>query len=511
MASEFKRNELEYCSLIAKLNVLNRDSLAWFASNISSKNFGHSKLWDHLQLFVLSRKLIKRKNNITNLIIALISIVIKKILMIPFFTGRKVALKSVDCIIFSHMNKNSWSAPMDYQDAYLPGLKGYLANHNLSSISVTQTSAGIKELFIIRKNFSSFWTQNKVLPIEFFIKIVDVFKAFFITLFAKVKIPSEVLWDKINIAPLLENEFSEEKYDGSIFGSIVIYFAVKRAMQDLNPGKVYWPWENHAWEKMLIKGVNDQSSSVVKVAYQHSTIPLYLLNHFTAKEDLALPFYPDRIVTTGEVPKEILASYGHFPENCLRAGCALRYQYLYDSILDDFFWKKPVSDKLRLGFPLSCYRDENVALTNFLQEVVRENTFEDFSIKFHPDLNRADYISEIKQIFPDASLLIEGQTVTEFLTQIDVLVYSDTSVCFEAVAMGIPVIYIDTGFGSLKDPMFNNDFMKWNISEPTEIKKIIDEILSISENDLIIQQKKAKDYIRKYFIKVSDETMSEFL
>jgi hypothetical protein len=91
------------------------------------------------------------------------------------------------------------------------------------------------------------------------------------------------------------------------------------------------------------------------------------------------------------------------------------------------------------------------------------------------------------------------------------LLYSETSVCFEALAEKVPCIYIDTGKGTLGDTMLNNESMKWSVKTPSELIETRNEIMSINLDALKKAGEEAGKYLNKYFHPVTEENLKKFI
>lgn len=91
-----------------------------------------------------------------------------------------------------------------------------------------------------------------------------------------------------------------------------------RWLHAARPRVVAWPWENHSWERLLVRRCRELG--IPTVGYQHATVARRELNYVpTAETQL-----PDRILTVGEADRLRLVGFGCPPERLTVAG-ALRY------------------------------------------------------------------------------------------------------------------------------------------------------------------------------------------
>ncbi|MEO5373698.1 MAG: hypothetical protein H7840_05395 [Alphaproteobacteria bacterium] len=88
------------------------------------------------------------------------------------------------------------------------------------------------------------------------------------------------------------------------------------------PRVVAWPWENHAWERALVREARRRG--VTTIGYQHSVIGRQMLNYAPGSNPDGVASLPDRIPCSGEATRDQLAAWG-VPEDRLAIGGALRF------------------------------------------------------------------------------------------------------------------------------------------------------------------------------------------
>ena len=99
----------------------------------------------------------------------------------------------------------------------------------------------------------------------------------------------------------------------------------------------------------------------------------------------------------------------------------------------------------------------------------------------------------------------------EDLQKASLIIYTNTSVCLEALMLGIPVIHLDLDRLINEDPLFEWNHLKWVVKEPEQLRKAIDIINNLNSQDFVDQQKKAREYLEEYFKRVNDENIKSFL
>ena len=114
-------------------------------------------------------------------------------------------------------------------------------------------------------------------------------------------------------------------------------------------------------------------------------------------------------------------------------------------------------------------------------------------------------------ILPKNFKIIRNGKIGELLDQCDLIIYSQTTVALEALMLGIPAIYVDINKFYNCDPLFNCNYLKWNIRNKRDLLNAIDEIYNMSDSNFQEQQNLARKSIENYFHIVTNEKMDEFL
>ncbi len=95
----------------------------------------------------------------------------------------------------------------------------------------------------------------------------------------------------------------------------------RRWLAASKPQVVAWPWENHSWERDLVRAARE--GGVRTVGYQHSVIGDQMLNYAPASNPDGLASIPDLVLCTGPATRDRLLKWG-IPEERLAIGGALR-------------------------------------------------------------------------------------------------------------------------------------------------------------------------------------------
>ena len=105
----------------------------------------------------------------------------------------------------------------------------------------------------------------------------------------------------------------------------------------------------------------------------------------------------------------------------------------------------------------------------------------------------------------------ENKYFKDDLTDIAVLIYTNASTAVEAVTMGVPVIHVDLKEPMSLDPLFKLDFLKWTVSDQQGLRRTIDYVCNMDEEEYMRSYEKARAYIKDYFYPVEEKYLKEFL
>jgi len=96
----------------------------------------------------------------------------------------------------------------------------------------------------------------------------------------------------------------------------------KRWLRAVRPSVVVWPWENHSWERALVRAA--RRHGVRTIGYQHATVARYEWNYSPRSNPDGINSIPDRIFCSGEVHRARLADWG-VPEERMAVAGSLRF------------------------------------------------------------------------------------------------------------------------------------------------------------------------------------------
>lgn len=261
-------------------------------------------------------------------------------------------------------------------------------------------------------------------------------------------------------------------------------------------------YENQSYDRALYKGMND--------FYPHSSI--YAFFGYITDYRLSPHVVPTRSEYDAGVAPLIIYTCNRwlrriFEEKSNYADCRVMSSFRAGAI-----WKlerkKAEEGPFKLLVPLSSITGEVVfkigCLKSYLQNTRRELTV---LLKPHPDISK-EFVNSL--VGESCKIEIVSGNIYDFLTDIDALVATNSSVLYEALALGIPVLSLfdNKGFFNCVKPDIVSDDMWLDISSPEDFDRGIDLFSNKGRN---YYNKLGKELRKDFFEPVSQEKILELL
>ncbi len=402
--------------------------------------------------------------------------------------------KKIDFLIKTFFYDNSIDKDGMFADPFFGCLGDFLDKRG--NVCTVVSVAGNFEKNIIKLSKS----KAKVFPIEAFISFKDIFIFFIMLVFYFAQRRENVFFCGKDISSVI-NFLSRKSQLVIPFYQVLHYAAGKNLSKLFSIGKIFYTYENNPWEKMLIASFRKFSPQTKLVGYQHAVIPMSAVNMFCYQGG----FTPDNILTTGDVPLNILQARVDVSDLSMRPGCALRYQYL-DSA-------QPLQ---RTSFQRILVVFEGVSAASALADyVTRElkDTQYHLVLRFHPVLpfhKMRTYMRENIEDCKNVSLSQE-RNLKDDLSKADVVVYWGSTTALEAALMGKFLIGYDDQRILGNDPLFELNDFKRKVNKEDSLFQIVQSIYSMTDRDFYAERDQATKYLKKYFLSVTEDRLREFI
>ena len=533
-----------YIDYIGKLSV-QHNSILWWAGSLSETNTQRSKIFLRICYLKICVELSKSFNNIVFFIDDITvrhavyenvsdSILIKNNSFVPiefkllglslirktffilntlyksvlskyFYTSTIPNHKVV--ILHTWVDERSFNDDEKYSDAYFGDLNKYLTKkgkrvaimpHILPSASYQKMLSNITKC-----------SENFIIP-EYFLRLNDIFKS----VFATIKIPkkrSHTQFLDLNIDEIIYIDQLEDWASAATSANILYFYIFKNCKRmGLEIESFIYGFENHSRQKILCSGLRQFIPTAKIIGYQHSTVSLMLLDHFISKFERDILPFPDKVITNGINSYNSLLKMGYDSTKMIIGG-AIRYEKLLININHPFPIKKNTKNPT-LFVALSYGKTETIELIVKLMKAFENKPEYNILLKLHPTMSFSQIENDVKRfgIFPK-HFIISNKPVSKLLIESDLLIYASTTVCIEALAFGVPVLFVKSDYTLDHNPLESNCELFVSAKNPNEIVEMVDTIINMTDEELNIKRKQWKIAVSNFFGPVTPDTFSLFL
>jgi hypothetical protein len=415
-------------------------------------------------------------------------------------------------LIKSFAYHSSFSENLGYQDPFFGELSKYLSDTLGDKIDILTVAVCPEKRGQCLKRMRQDKKANRVVPLEAFLSWRDVLKSFLELIRGRLvrpfRITREVLFLDHKIGALIRECLASGGWKIPVYQYLHLA-AGTRISKMCKLFSCVMTFEGNPWERMLIAGLKRDNSQMPVYGYQHSVVPQTAAGVFISSLEKEKSPLPHTVLTTGEIPAKIIRQHGALPEDHIRAACALRYQYLYNSA-----HREMGSDKR--GFHVLVALEGVWPVLSLLEYVLDQapgcpDTL--FRIRAHPVLPLSKLLKRLgRNLQPSGNVTVSpGGTVASDVKDCSAVLYWGTTVALEAMMMGKPLIHFDRGDLLSYDPLFELNHFKWTTTRDQDLSAILEQIMNLSSKKRLTLQKEGIEYIRSYFNPVSQSAMNNFI
>jgi surface carbohydrate biosynthesis protein (TIGR04326 family) len=394
-----------------------------------------------------------------------------------------------------------------FKDVYFNTLSDWLveSGYNVKLLPVLMNSEmPIKKIMpFIRKK------ENKFLVLWDYLKPVDIFKAIGKGLGQLSLKFNKFEFKGLNIKKLLKQQRRSFALSNRGLNCILQYYFFERlSKKSFKIDRVIYTFENMLPEKLFIIAIRTFYPNTKIVGFQHSVLyPLHLALYISENEADSAPL-PDKIVCSGEFFKKIFSNE-YYPSDILKTGPALRFGYLFDKQHNQ---DESYGNKVMLVLP--GYKSEALYLLVKTLSALKDEDIV-VHIKPHPltDLEDVRHVME-KVGFSHQKIVIEKKALQELTGQCGLMITVSSSVIFDAIASGVPVLRVKKEIDLDLDPADwldydpKRDFVAFSSED---IRVEVKRALSLNKHERDSLKYYAKRFIEETFSPITENTLSVFV
>jgi glycosyltransferase involved in cell wall biosynthesis len=297
----------------------------------------------------------------------------------------------------------------------------------------------------------------------------------------------------IRMDSVIEGEINRDRISSRREEALLRYFAGIRLSMKHTLGTFVYTFENHIWEKMFCKAFRCKSPDTVLVGYAHSIInPMYTCYSLSDKERELIPL-PDIIAVNGKRAKEVLVHSG-FPDHMITILGALRYSHL-----ERKSFIAGSRRKIIVLAALSASINDSLELSHKALEALGGKEDITLIIKCHPTVPFSVLVKYFGKL-PE-NVYVREESIEVLLAESHVVLYSESAVCVEALAKGVPLVNIRSDFRIDMNILEGIDAIP-SVSDAEEIMEAVSQVLS---SESIKNLQKAQSVVGEIFAPLRDD------
>ncbi len=404
-------------------------------------------------------------------------------------------------LIHTYVDEICFGKNHEFNDRYFPGLWEWLINKGfrVSTLPV---------LFNINRSYFSAWTWFGNSSREFlckyqFLRLSDYFFSVKMALKSRAIPFEDVIFEGINVSQLFSQEAEKTVFDVL---ECILYLPLTKRLKEkgFEVSKIILEFENMIPEKLLNVGIRRFFPKCKIIGYQHVALYPNVLCYFVTEKEAKYAPMPDTIVCHGEFFRSMLIKEG-VSENRTMMGPSLRFKYLWE-----FEPLKILNNKNRFDvfIPLPLAISDAVEVIEKVREALKGLDVQ-VAVKAHPMVG-------IEKIFESASIrelppnyFIFNSSMGDLLRQSKILIGLCSSVFFEALAFGVPIMVIgrETSLNWHGPDFFPTGKL---FCSPAEIRNEIIRLLSLSDEESAKLKALGRNFVSQCFSPITEEKMKVF-
>lgn len=248
----------------------------------------------------------------------------------------------------------------------------------------------------------------------------------------------------------------------------------------VRPARIVHTCEGHTWEQALAWSVRKYLPGTKVIGYENVNMSRLALSMIPAQAELGLRPLPDRIVTNGPAYARVLLEEG-LPDELIRVGCALRHSYL---------WEEPAEPPTRRAGAVRVLAATDSAFGQAVELVEKAANASggaggyEVTVKCHPMLRAGSVRDSLGQAARRDNVRFSDKPISELLRSADLMLYTYSVVCYEALARGVPPVFVQAESVLDLDQLEPYEELRRQARAPEQIRRMSAEVAATDEAGL---------------------------
>ena len=313
----------------------------------------------------------------------------------------------------------------------------------------------------------------------------------------------------MDIVPLVEADMRTHWISNGAPHALLMSALVKRwAALGIGITQLIYIYENQPWERALCWQMNRSYPKASISGYQHAAIPKMVLKYFLAPGGEPEAPLPDRIVTAGSHTAKLLALGGYEPGQ-LRIGGAFQFHNLGELTSGSNEPCYP-NDMPVVLVATSVGFEEAAEAVDLAVRLFDENDGVRVVIKCHPILPFSNAGRWVPQPLPK-NVEVSEEPIISLIQKSCLMVYTGSSVCIQALALGVPVVHLRPKFDVDMDPLEDIPDVRLEAMGLEDLREKVRWLLEHRTEYVFQRQAKWRELVGEMYGPVNEQTYRAFV
>jgi hypothetical protein len=277
-----------------------------------------------------------------------------------------------------------------------------------------------------------------------------------------------------------------------------------------SPTHIIYLFENHPWERALCWEVKRRMSDTVLVGYRHSASPSLSMHFHLAPGGEQESPLPDKLVTIGKYGARGLAEEGHH-HGRVRVGGAFHMQALPAAdTIGPGSGNGSTGDYARTVLIGTSIGPEAEELAHISANLFTEDDGIRVILKCHP-LLPVEKIRGLDRERFSGHRLLSDEPIMELMQKCSLMIYSVSSVCIQALALGLPLIHMRPQINLQMDPLESAPDARLEANSLEDLQDKVRWLLDHREEYIVEHQQQWKKLAGDIYGPVTEESVHAFV
>lgn len=322
-------------------------------------------------------------------------------------------------------------------------------------------------------------------------------------------LPDSISLDGMEVTDLVRQHVRDEWETTSHATAMTSYYTIQKLAEfGVQPETIFYTHEGHNWSHAMRLGVKIFMPKTHITAFVNLISAPMLLSLHASREELRCMPLAESYITHGPYSARELKQEG-YPESRVLDGAAIRHDYI---------WSRPArttpptfDGKVRVLIVPHIDMADAVELLVKASRAFSGLSDYELIAKCHPAVKQESLMRELDGQLDSIDIVFTDAPIAELLHQVHVLLYTYTSVCFEALANGVPPVYVHPENWLCMDQLAGSPECRWTATNPEDLRIAVTQILAMSEASWKVWYSRVRRVLRGYLPPVTEARLDRFL